>query len=146
MILTEIISIISLIMGIILYEVSCKKKIAILGTLSFIVIAISGVVTIVLMLLNFTTSAYKKICDTENSCIESYSGDYKVVAKDKDILTDVLVLESNEDGSRVSVYLPHEQAVLYFEGETLSCSFTKDRRKWQVNDFTVTRVIKEDIE
>lgn len=128
MVLIQIISTVSLIIGLILHHLSCKKKITIMETLSLIVIVISGIVIIISILFNFTISTYKKIYDAENSCIESYSGDYKVVAKDKDILSDILVLESN-DGSRVSVYLPHEQAVLYFEGETLSCSFTKDRRK-----------------
>ncbi len=147
MVLIQIISTVSLIIGIILYHLSCKKKIAIMETLSLIVTVISGIIIIISIIFNFVISVSKKIYDSENSCIESYSGNYEVVAKDKDILTDILVLESNEDGSRVSVYLPHEQAVQYFEGDVLSCSFSKDRRRWQVNDFTVTRVIpKEKIE
>ena len=94
----------------------------------------------------FVSSLHNKYAVDDTSYIENYSGEYKILTKEEGSFGDILVLESNEDGTRVSVFLPHEQAVLYFEGETLSCSFTKDRRKWQVTDFTVSRVIKEKIE
>lgn len=132
-----VLSVILLLMGLATVVIACKVKgnnlCLILLHIGSAFISIGIIVIVFLLYCKIVTSeSYQTIFYGENV---EYAGDYEIITNDGK----TLVL-APEHGDRISIILPETKAMLYQEGETITCSFSKRNRTNYVENFVVTDV------
>lgn len=132
-----VLSVILLLMGLATVLIACKVKgnnlCLVLLYVGSAFISIGIIVIVFLLYCKIVTSeSYQTIFYGENV---EYAEDYEIITNDGK----TLVL-APEHGDRISIILPETKAVLYQEGETITCSFSKRNRTNYVENFVVTDV------